>query len=787
MKVVEINEKEILDKLPNPVFLRDENGHFIYVNNHFLEFFDVSLDRVIGHNNWSEASLFQICHSKLPQLEKGDQTTCEPFQLSSQSKLWHQVSVSIFDLHNGHSGHLGVISDVSARVNAQKALETTRMFETSVHHVSQSVLGSFDEDEIIRTFVTGTFKEFNLEDCVVYLTDENEDLFRVAALSKTETEVQTNLYRIARDKGVVGRALRTQQTQLVNDTRKDPDYFSEETYGLSELVVPIIHQGQVLGILDSEHSALGFFTEDYRRTFETCASLLALKLVEARTMRELHQQKSTLAQILESPKDLQFFSIDKNLCYTYFNSKHEQTMQELWGSTIELGKSVLNYISNPTDQSLAKKHLTRGLMGEEFTLTQKYGNGGEYWQDIFTPHFSTNGKIEGASVFTRNTTDIITARKKLLENEQLLTSIHENIPSGLFRAPINEKITYVNSSMPKLFGYTDKEIKQLSMAALFADEAAYLNWIEVLYKKQSLHGFEAKLKRKSGETFMGLINSTFWVNPEGVIQLDGAISDLSELHHTKIELEQNNFKLQKINAELDHIVYRTSHDMRSPVASMLGLMELINIPEDEENELYLSMLKSQILRLDGIIHDIVNYRKVGTVGITPEDLDLEQIMNAVFRDLAYLNDCENITKKIEVVNPLGLSLICDRFNLEIIANNLLSNAIKYSDRKKTERTIDVRIKVDEYFCYLEIEDNGIGISEEYHHKVFDMFFRATNTKNGTGLGLFILKEAVNKLEGKISMHSEIGVGSTFSLRIPRVVKESQTENKEQGVLAANYH
>lgn len=782
MDVFEIDKKEILDCLPNPVFLRDEDGNFIYANKRFYEAFQLKFDAEQGFSALSNIDFFRQCDLGEKLRNGGQNGTCVPFQLDDGSNRWIQISASKFQLNNGKTAHLGVISDVTERIETQKNLETTKMFETSVNHVTQSVIGSFDEDEIIRTFVSGTFEEFRLEDCVVYLTDENGDLFRVAALSKMETEVQTDSYRVARDKGVVGRASRTRKTQLVNDTRKDPDYFSEETFGLSELAVPIIHQGDLLGVLDSEHSELGFFTEDYRRTFETCASLLAMKLVEARTLRELQEQKSMLYQILESPKDIHFFSIDKNFCYKYFNSKHRESMKELWGSSIKVGDCILDKIANEADKELAKKHFQKAFNGEDFVLTQSYGSKNRYWEDIFTPHFSTDGTIEGASVFTREVSDIIADRQKLQESEKLLASIHENIPSGLFRTTIDEKITYVNSSMLGLFGYNEEEIKSLRMQDLFVDDFAYNKWIEVLEKKQSSHGFEAMLKRKSGESFMALINSSCWTNPEGIVQLDGAISDLSELHHAKIELESNNHQLQKINAELDHIVYRTSHDMRSPVASMLGLMELIEIPEGTENAQYLSMLHKQILRLDGIIYDIVNYRKIGTISITPEPLDIETLIKTVLQDLAYMDDCKNIKKSLDVNNPYNLPFISDRFNLEIILNNLVSNAIKYSDGKKPQQVIGIRVNIDRDFMTLEIEDNGIGISEEYHDKIFDMFFRATNSKNGTGLGLFILKEAIAKLKGRIWFSSQIGDGTTFSVRVPRVANKHEKRSKKKAVV-----
>lgn len=774
MSTLTFNEKNILDQLPNPVFVKNALGNFVYVNQHFLSFFKVSLDTVMGNRTLENVPLFENCKLHEMELTGSNPYICQPFCFEyDMDTNWYQVSVSNFGMGKGQQGRLGIITDVSDRFKVQQELEIKRKFEAAINHISQAVLALVDENEIIAAFVDGTFKEFDLDDCVVYLKSNHDDnyLTKAYALSKNTGANETLITGFNVNQGVVGRAARTRVTQLVNDTTKDPDYFSENIYGLSELAVPIVHQGKLVGVLDSEHSQKNFFSGSLQQNFETCASLLGVKVTQARARKELKEQKSFLDQVLESPKDMHFYAVDENFCYTYFNTKHQENMKSIWGTDVQLGSCILDHITSEKDRKLAKEHLTRALSGDGFTLVQNYGGDNDqlrFWEDIFSPHYHTKGHIEGVSVFTRDITTIIKDREKLKENEQLLLSIHENIPSGLFRTTIEDPINYTNSSMLHLFGYSTEELEEMKLCQLFENKDVHDALVNTLREKHSVQGYEAILRKKSGETFIGLMNVTLWTTHDGVHKIDGAIADLSELHHTKTVLEENNAKLEKINEELDHIVYRTSHDLRSPVASMLGLMQLIERPKDAQGKQYLSMLNDQILRLDGIIQDIVNYRKVATVGIDPKPIQIEEIVQQVFQDLAYLNNCPDINKTIEINNPLSIPVISDPFNLEIIINNLLSNAVKYSDLSKAERYINVTIDVEEELTCLTIEDNGIGISEEYHLKVFDMFFRATHSKNGTGLGLFILKEALRKLSGTVSLESQQGVGTTFKVEIPHI-------------------
>lgn len=228
-------------------------------------------------------------------------------------------------------------------------------------------------------------------------------------------------------------------------------------------------------------------------------------------------------------------------------------------------------------------------------------------------------------------------------------------------------------------------------------------------------------------------------------------------------LEDESARLKKTNTELDSFLYSTSHDLRAPIASVLGLT---NIAQREVKEpaigKYFSMIEERVKRLDEIIGDILTYSKSSKSIVTKEPIDFNKLLDEVIGDLKFNEGASNIALKYEE-SPKN-TFYTDRSQVVIILKNLLANAVKYHDSSKSNQYIKVLFekKIDK--VTIKIEDNGIGVEEESIPKIFDMFYRGTTESKGSGLGLFIVKEATNKIGGKVWVESVQGEGSTFTLQ-----------------------
>jgi signal transduction histidine kinase len=236
-------------------------------------------------------------------------------------------------------------------------------------------------------------------------------------------------------------------------------------------------------------------------------------------------------------------------------------------------------------------------------------------------------------------------------------------------------------------------------------------------------------------------------------------------HHHALELVENNMLLSKTNAELDRFVYSTSHDLRAPLTSIMGL---INITLDAQNpnevRRYLSLMKDRVHSLDHFIKDITDYSRNNRLEVKREQVKLADLANEVWESLKFSPEAENIDFQVDIPNDVYIE--SDKNRLRVIIGNLISNAVRYHDLKKENQYIRLHYHMNGRISYIRIEDNGQGIASEYHGKVYDMFFRAHDGSKGSGLGLYIVKEALMKLSGTIKLESTVGQGTTFTIVLP---------------------
>ncbi|KFC59968.1 histidine kinase [Flavobacterium gilvum] len=234
---------------------------------------------------------------------------------------------------------------------------------------------------------------------------------------------------------------------------------------------------------------------------------------------------------------------------------------------------------------------------------------------------------------------------------------------------------------------------------------------------------------------------------------------------SKKEVQIKNDNLIMLNSELDNFVYSVSHDLRSPITSLKGLIELAKLEDDFEKINYYLMLMSQSLnRQDQFIRDIIDYSKNKRIETRVKTVSLSKLIEETIS----LHNYNRNAEKIVITKDILVDEIqSDSLRLKIIMNNLLSNAIKYVDESKDEMKIAIRTYNLGVFHKIEIEDNGIGIQEEYKDRIFNMFF-VVNSNKGSGLGLYIVQETLKKLNGNISVISQNNVGSKFIVTIPNL-------------------
>ena len=244
----------------------------------------------------------------------------------------------------------------------------------------------------------------------------------------------------------------------------------------------------------------------------------------------------------------------------------------------------------------------------------------------------------------------------------------------------------------------------------------------------------------------------------------------------ELELEAQNKELLIANEELDRFVYSASHDLRSPLTSILGLSTLIEDDTKEINTLeYARMIRTSVVRLDGFIKNILSYSQNNRTELTIERISLQKNVEQVVHLLRNIKEADGIRFDIKIIEQYPFYSDIQRF--DTIIENFISNAIKYHKQNVGGRFIKVIGIAHEYNLHLRIEDNGIGIAPINQQKIFDMFFRISGKVAGSGIGLYIVKQTIEKLQGTIDIISEEGTGTCFVIKLKNLSHEHRATHK----------
>lgn len=446
----------------------------------------------------------------------------------------------------------------------------------------------------------------------------------------------------------------------------------------------------------------------------------------------------------------------------------ETTRENLIGKAL-IDADVLDY--NLHEQSEKRKLLWNKvfeqgfLLDEEFTYTLKSG------KKIPALLSIEPLQIENKTTFLVSAFDN-TKRKEaeedLLKSEERFRKLAATTPVGIFQSDEKGACTYVNAEWLKYSG-------------MQFDEAMGTGWINATYppdRKRVLKEWEKtvtdkkefkskfRLQHKNGKIITISVKATpLFGLDDSVIGFIGMASDISSLIKVEERLEAQNVELLKTNSELDRFVYSASHELRAPLASVLGLINIILSEEEEAGLVFkLEMMQQSVNRLDSFIKDIVQYSQNKHLEIDNEKIEFRSIVNDSLESLWYLENRSKINIQVNISEEI--EFYSDKKRISIVLNNLISNAIKYHDIEKSNPVITIEIKTAKNNAKIKISDNGVGIPEEHLSKIFEMFYRVSSKVMGTGIGLYVVKEIIEKINGKILVESKENNGTTFFINLP---------------------
>jgi signal transduction histidine kinase len=226
-------------------------------------------------------------------------------------------------------------------------------------------------------------------------------------------------------------------------------------------------------------------------------------------------------------------------------------------------------------------------------------------------------------------------------------------------------------------------------------------------------------------------------------------------------------ELIKTNGELDRFVYSVSHDLRSPLLSIRGLSSLMQEEETtgSKNLQYLKLVDKSINNLDDTIREILAYSRNSRLGLEIEEFDLKELIENIFDELRY-----SVELNFQFISNISEPIVIkgDRSRMKTVMRNVIGNSIKYRKTEIADPFVSVQFEEKKGQYRFKIIDNGEGIEPDNVPRVFEMFYRGRTSVSGTGLGLYICKEIMDKIKGRIDLKSEPGKGTTVRLLFQQI-------------------
>ncbi|MDN5203074.1 PAS domain S-box protein [Fulvivirgaceae bacterium BMA10] len=373
-------------------------------------------------------------------------------------------------------------------------------------------------------------------------------------------------------------------------------------------------------------------------------------------------------------------------------------------------------------------------------------------KDDFGNHIKHYGTIQ----------DITDIRKAVAEKERF-SAIIEATSDIVVILDKNLNLIYINQAARDFYGFSpEDDVQGFPIKILQSEHSAKLTR-EVAIPAAAENGIwngENIIQRYDKELITVSQVILSHKTPDGEVEYySSIIRDIS--NQKKIEQD-----LKYKNNELDTFVYKASHDLRGPVTSLLGLYNVVkNEVKDTDALKYFDLYNRQIDRLNNIIITLIQLTRIKEVDVGSEPIDFKEIIDSCINSFTNLPNFEFVSFGLNI--DLENDFVSDKGLITTILQNLIENAIKYS-KPRTKCEVNVEIKYHETEqLWIKVEDEGIGIPQEVQSEVFNMFFRANDFGVGSGLGLYILKNAVEKLGGKISLTSEVNMGTTFVIKLPQ--------------------
>lgn len=717
----------------NGVVFTKPEGEIFWCNEAYLTLTGFSQEEVLGNTpiqlgKCEETTEEELLKMTVPFLN-GDPFNLEHLHLKKNGeKFWVKTKGQpIFDSNGKVAQYFAMIEDITEKKQADfKLMESEDRLLFLIRNLQTGIIL---EDENRKLLLT------NKKSCSMFDYDKDPDELIGMDLSNS-----------------------------VDDSKlmfKNPDIYTERLNSIFKSKQPVYNEE--LELADGR-----FFERSYIPIFRDGIYKGCLRYYVDITIKKNHElilqnEKQKYSNIIAN-MNLGLIEVNLNDEITMAN----QSFCEISGYSLEelIGSKSSDLLLSEEGKKIVKDKRSIRKKGVSDSYEVKIiNNKGEqrYWLISGAPNYNSNGEIVGTIGINLDITD----QKEQEERLYLLSLIAEKNINAVVVSDKEGRIEWANTSFEAMSGYSMEEFVGKKPGHFLQGPETKLETINYMRDRiEEGLPFNCEIINysKSGQKYWVSIQGQALYNKEGEIvrffAIEENITQKKELEQQKEGLLDS---LAQSNKKLEDYAQIVSHDLKSPLRSIHSLITWIKEDNDkiftDQTLNYFSMMENKVEKMDSLIEGILTYSKIDKEDLSLEKVNTQQIIQSI---IAIIHIPKHI--KVTIKNELPV-IYADRYRIQQLFQNIIGNAVNYID--KEIGSVEISSEEFENHYVFSIKDNGVGIAEKHHKKIFETFQSLTTSEHSTGLGLSIVKKIVEKYNGEIWIESEEGVGSTFFIKLSK--------------------
>lgn len=781
----------VVQHLGSAILLEDRNRNILFINQHFCDLFEIPVkpDDMLGINCSNAAEQAKDLFVSPNEFVAGiDSILLARRKVKGETLRMINGKVLTRDftpvwLEDGnYYGHIWSYTDVTDHTKTEE-LE----MEQAINFFTHQIFEKAEEEELLWDVAKNCIGKLGFLDCVIYLVDKPRNVLVQKAAWGPKTTDDNRIIdpiEIPIGAGVVGHVAEKGMPELINDTSQDKRYIIDDASRFSEIAVPLIVNGEVIGVIDSEHPDKNFYTQRHLTILATVASLCAIKIQKLRHQQKIGQevldQRSFYEEILNQlPADLAVFDMDHRYLFVNPMGIKDETVRK-W----IIGKRDEDYCDlRSKPYSVVRERRARflealnekKLVSWEEKLIDRSGKE-DFHVRSFYPVLDAKGEVKQVIGYGLNITERKLNERIRERSDKRYRELFNYSPALIFTHDMQFRITSVNMAVQGILGFSAESVNGRFMHELAVggkEDVTFGAYQREIAQKNNVQGL-VPIRNSKGE-MRYLLCHAYKVQIEEentyVVVFGQDITDRVAAEH---ELQLAKKQAEDAARAKDQFMARVSHEIRTPMTGIIGVADLLaRTGLDEKQQKYLNVLRQSARNLLAIVNDVLDIEKIvaGKMLLENAPFQLREKMEVLIETFT----AEARGKGLELVMyyppDAGNHFLGDPFRISQVLSNLLSNAVKFTLQGK------VNVEVHEWdrqgdMARMEfvVRDTGIGIPVEKLKEIFEPFTQVPHedihSSSGTGLGLAICRELAHLMGGEITVESEVGKGSEFRFTLP---------------------